>query len=134
IFPEGITGDYAELQPLRTGVARIALQARDAGVRQLAIVPIGLTFERKDAPRSRVFAQVGLPIDVDGWAPGATDENARALTAELDRRLRAVTLNFESADVSERDRALAAQLARLFRSSQAAPPVWQPHAPLGEQV
>src|SRR6185503_2139692 len=116
IFPEGVTGDHAGLQPLRTGTARIALQARDAGVRELAIVPIGLTFERKDAPRTRVFAQVGDPIALDPWPPGATEENARALTAELDRRLRAVTLNFESLDASERDRALAARLDRLFRS------------------
>jgi glycerol-3-phosphate O-acyltransferase/dihydroxyacetone phosphate acyltransferase len=134
IFPEGVTGDHAGLQPLRTGTARLALQARDAGIRDLAIVPIGLTFERKDAPRTRVFAQVGEPIAVDAWPTGASEDNARTLTAELERRLRAVTLNFESLDAAERDRALAAQLARLFRSSRAVPQVWQPHAPLNDQV
>jgi 1-acyl-sn-glycerol-3-phosphate acyltransferase len=134
IFPEGVTGDHAALQPLRTGTARIALQTRGAGVPQLAIVPIGLTFERKDMPRTRVFAQVGEPIALDTWPAGNGEENVRALTAELDRRLRAVTLNFESLDAAEANRALAAELARLFRSRQAVPPVWQPHAPLNDQV
>src|SRR5688572_25426115 len=103
IFPEGVTGDWPQLAPLKTGAARIAFQARDGGVQGLGIVPVGLTFERKDSPRSRVFVQVGEPIDVDSWPRG--DDDARTLTAEIDRRLRAVTLNFESTDVAERDRA-----------------------------
>ena len=131
IFPEGVTGDWTQLAPLKTGAARIAFQARDAGVRGLQIIPVGLTFERKDAPRTRVFAQVGEPIDVDGWPRGVDD--ARLLTAEIDKRLRAVTLNFESSDVADRDRALAAQIARLFRGAQAVPNVWD-RAPLGDEV
>ena len=134
IFPEGVTGDWVSLARLRTGAARIALQARDAGVRALSIVPIGLTFERKDEPRTRVFAQVGEPIWIDKWPRVNAEEDARALTEELDRRLRAVTLNFESEDAASRDRALAAQLARLFRGTQATPQVWQRYAPLGDQV
>src|SRR5207249_550750 len=63
IFPEGISHDNPWLAPLRTGAARIALEARDeGGVEGLYIVPIGLTFERKDAPRTRVLVQVGDAI------------------------------------------------------------------------
>jgi glycerol-3-phosphate O-acyltransferase/dihydroxyacetone phosphate acyltransferase len=131
IFPEGVTGDWTQLAPLKTGAARIAFQARDAGVRGLKIVPVGLTFERKDAPRTRVFAQVGDPIDIDRWPRGVDD--ARLLTGEIDRRLRAVTLNFESSEASERNRALAAQIARLFHGAQAVPNVWE-HAPLSDEV
>jgi glycerol-3-phosphate O-acyltransferase/dihydroxyacetone phosphate acyltransferase len=131
IFPEGVTGDWTQLAPLKTGAARIAFQARDAGVGGLKIIPVGLTFERKDAPRTRVFAQVGEPIDIDAWPRGVDD--AKLLTAEIDKRLRAVTLNFESSDVAERDRALAAQIARLFRGAQAVPNVWD-RAPLGDEI
>jgi glycerol-3-phosphate O-acyltransferase/dihydroxyacetone phosphate acyltransferase len=134
IHPEGITGDHTSLAPLKTGAARIALQARDAGVRDLKLVPVGLTFERKDSPRSRVFVQVGEPIDVDAWPRTDGDTDARDMTAELDRRLRAVTLNFESVDASERDRALARMLARLFRGSEAVPEVWPPQTSLSDQV
>lgn len=133
IFPEGITGDHPSLAPLRTGVARLALQARDAGVGGLMVVPIGLTFERKDTPRSRVYVQVGEPIDVSTW-PRSSDDDARRLTDELERRLRAVTLNFETADAAANSRALASSFARLFRGADVTPEVWQPHAPLTEQV
>lgn len=133
IFPEGVTGDWPQLAPLKTGAARIAFQARDAGVRGLKIVPVGLTFERKDVPRSRVFVQVGEPIDVDSWPRDESGADAKALTAEIDSRLRAVTLNFESSDVAERDRALAAQIARIFRGAGAVPDVW--HRPsLADEV
>ena len=68
IFPEGITHDEPSLAPLKTGAARMALHARDAGdVDGLAVVPIGLTFERKDAPRTRVLVQIGEPIAMDRW-------------------------------------------------------------------
>ena len=134
IHPEGITGDHTSLAPLRTGAARIALQARDAGVRGLQLVPVGLTFERKDAPRTRVFVQVGEPMDIDTWPRVNAEQDARAMTAELDRRLRAVTLNFESADASDRDRSLARLLARIFRGSEAVPEVWPPQTPMADQV
>jgi glycerol-3-phosphate O-acyltransferase/dihydroxyacetone phosphate acyltransferase len=136
IFPEGITGDHSSLAPLRTGAARIAFEARDSGggVQGLSIVPIGLTFERKDVPRSRVFVQVGEPIDVDSWPRSDEASDVAALTAELERRLRAVTLNFDTADDAARAAALASSFAKLFRGVEAVPPVWYPHAPLSDQV
>ena len=67
IFPEGTTHDHLELQRVRTGAARIALGAHDAGVERVVIVPIGLTFDDKLALRSRVLARVGQPIDLDRW-------------------------------------------------------------------
>lgn len=113
IFPEGTTHDEPSLAPLRTGAARIALQARDeAGVRGLTIVPIGLTFDRKDTPRTRVLARIGQPISVDDWDGPAGAVPAQALTDEIEVRLRAVTLNYSTAD----DAARAAALASLFAS------------------
>jgi glycerol-3-phosphate O-acyltransferase/dihydroxyacetone phosphate acyltransferase len=115
IFPEGISHDKPSLAPLRTGAARIALQARDeAGVRDLHIVPIGLTFERKDAPRSRVLVQVGEPISIDRWTV-AGDSAVPALTEEIDARLRVVTLNYNTIDDATRAAGLSALLAALFR-------------------
>ena len=115
IFPEGISHDEPYLAPLRTGAARIALDgARRAGIRGLQIIPIGLNFERKEKLRSRVLVQVGEPIDVDAWAPNDNRTAVEELTAEIEARLRAVTLNFASADDAARARALASSLARLL--------------------
>lgn len=112
IFPEGISHDAPQLAPLRTGLARMARAAREAGVRDVTIVPLGLVFEAKEVPRSRVLLQVGDPLALDTFAPdGAT---VPALTAEIDRRLRAVTLNFATEDEATRITSLAHALAVLL--------------------
>ena len=115
IFPEGISHDNPSLAPLKTGAARIALEARDeAHVDKLHIVPIGLTFERKEAPRTRVLVQIGEPIALDHWR--ADDEAAvTRLTDEIDLRLRRVTLNYETVDDASRARALSSLFAALWR-------------------
>lgn len=114
IFPEGISHDNPSLAPLRTGAARIALEARDeAHVHNLRIVPIGLTFERKDAPRTRIVVQVGHPIDLDEWQSGG-DSAVIALTHEIETRLRAVTLNYATVDDASRGAALSSLFASLL--------------------
>ncbi len=114
IFPEGKSHDEPALAPLRTGPARIALQAvREGRAKTLAILPIGLVFEQKDTPRSRVLVDVGEPLDVNGWVAAVGDEaGVEALTEEIDRRLRDVTLNYSTAD----EAALTRGLAKVFAS------------------
>lgn len=115
IFPEGTTHDQPSLAPLRTGAARIALEARDdAGVRDLHIVPIGLIFERKDAPRTRVLVQIGEAIALDRWV-SEDDTAVPKLMEEIESRLRTVTLNYETSDDAARARALSALFAALLR-------------------
>jgi 1-acyl-sn-glycerol-3-phosphate acyltransferase len=116
IFPEGKSHDEPALAPLRTGPARIALQAqREGRTRPLTILPIGLVFERKEAPRSRVLVDVGEPLDVDRWAATMTSaRQVEALTAEIERRLRDVTLNYATTDEAVRTRGLARIVASLL--------------------
>ncbi len=116
IFPEGRSHDEPSLAPLKTGAARMALEAADGAAPDVALVPIGLTFERKEAPRSRVLVDVGTPILVRDWKAqqdggGAT---AAALTSEIDARLRALTANYATADAAARMARLAATIASLF--------------------
>ena len=88
IFPEGKSHNESGLEPLRTGLARLALQTRDnQSIKGVRILPIGLIFEDKGTPGSVVGVRVGEPIDMDGW----TDSNAAALTAEIAKRLRSVS-------------------------------------------
>ena len=118
IFPEGISHDEPYLAPLRTGAARIALDgARTAGVHGLVVVPVGLNFERKEWMRSRILVQIGEPISMDRWAPDDEATAVDELTAEIDARLRAVTLNYASADDAARARALASSLVRLIEDT-----------------
>jgi glycerol-3-phosphate O-acyltransferase/dihydroxyacetone phosphate acyltransferase len=96
IFPEGVSYTESELQPLKTGAARIALSALAEGI-PITFVPVGLSYRRKQHFRGRVLVQYGRPIVLgDEWrerGAGHEREAARALTAEIDLALRALTLN-----------------------------------------
>lgn len=115
IFPEGKSHDEPSLAPLKTGAARIAVAAHDAGdVKDLTIVPIGLTFERKDVPRTRVLVQIGEPIVMRRWTAQPRLSPTESLTAEIDARLRAVTLNYATIDDAARAIRLSSIIAALF--------------------
>lgn len=106
IFPEGTTHDEAHLATVRTGAARIALGAVAAGVTDLRILPVGLTFEDKIALRSRVLVRIGAPIELgadaapfvaEATAPSEDDHDAvHRLTEEITDRLRSVAPDYES--------------------------------------
>ena len=87
IFPEGTISRSFELQPLKTGAARIAA---DAGVPLIPIVVWGTQrFLTKGKPRDfgrhkTVGIEVGEPMH-----PGA-DDNPNAVTSELQGRMKAM--------------------------------------------
>ena len=125
IFPEGISHDDPALAPLKSGAARMALQAHSEGVADIRLIPMGLVFEAKERPDSRVLVRVGEALDLDAWLAERTVEDAHALTEELTARLRAVTLNFASAERAAR----AVRLARVLSTLAESPtPVNEPRS------
>ncbi len=96
LFPEGLSYDVPNLQPMKTGAARIALETQDLHGVQVQIVPVGLTYERKWKFRSRVLLRVGKPVRAAGefekyaCAPRVA---VRALTERIGEALQSVTLN-----------------------------------------
>lgn len=113
IFPEGKSHDDPKLAPLRTGLARMVLHATDHHrVRGVRIVPVGLLFEHKEQPRSRILLQVGEPLDVDALTDG--QRTVPTLTQLVADRLAAVTLNFDSTDDAERLQLVGRTLAALL--------------------
>ncbi len=106
IYPEGQSHSEPSLAPLRTGAARIALQAEASGGWNLGlrIQPVGLTYTRKHRFRGRVLAVFGEPFAVVGWREAYEAdprESARALTEEIARRLMRITLNLDHPDEAE---------------------------------
>jgi glycerol-3-phosphate O-acyltransferase / dihydroxyacetone phosphate acyltransferase len=107
IFPEGRTHSDSTLAPLRTGAARIVLGAEAAADWRLGavVVPVGLTYARKAVFRGRAVALYGEPVPAAAYRDQyRRDDQAavRELTAEIDRRLRALTLDLartEDADL-----------------------------------
>jgi len=89
IFPEGKSHSEIALAPLKTGIARIALEARDArGVQGLQIVPLGLSFEDKGNPGTAVLAEAGVPLMMDD----ISEIGVESLTREIASRLASVSL------------------------------------------
>lgn len=99
IFPEGITREEPSIGKVRSGAARIALGARDAGVRGIRIIPVGIHYDDKAAFRSSVYVREGDPIDLDAMVaqagvpdPVKSDvrghEAVEDLTDLVERRLR----------------------------------------------
>ena len=98
IFPEGISHSEPSLSTLKTGAARIALEASLALGRPLPIVPVGLVFRAREIFRSEAMIVIGEPI---AWSDLATrgsadSEAVRDLTARIDGSLRQVTVNLET--------------------------------------
>ena len=67
IFPEGKSHDAPRLEQVKTGAARMAIQAVREGAVGLKLVPVGLNYERKEMFRSAIWIRVGEPIDVNAW-------------------------------------------------------------------
>lgn len=114
LFPEGKSHNEPALQPLKTGAARIVLEAHakfgDLGTR---IVPVGLVFDARERFRSRALVQVGEPVDPTPEMPLYLEdgpEAVRALTRRVDQALKQVTLNF----LSWEDAQLISRAADLY--------------------
>ncbi len=118
VFPEGGVQRDVQLAPLRTGLARMALDARDAGLRDLMIVPLGLNYASPYEARSRLVASVGEPIALNDWHANPERPAAPQLTAEIAERLRAVTTHPSDAMPAPLMHALAGALAANSSGAQ----------------
>jgi 1-acyl-sn-glycerol-3-phosphate acyltransferase len=116
LFPEGISHDESSLQPLRTGAARIALEAGiESGVAGLVVIAVGLTYDAKARFRSRALIRVAQPVPIVGWAEAYTHdarEAVRRLTADLAEQLNRVSPPYASWAQAERLSRIAEVVAR----------------------
>ncbi|MGV3630812.1 MAG: lysophospholipid acyltransferase family protein [Bacteroidota bacterium] len=98
IFPEGTSFLERHLRELKSGAARIALEAerRNGGRLGIKIVPLGLNYLDADRFRSRVMIHVGQPVSLEKYVqdfeenPGPT---AKKLTEVFRIRLEQVLVN-----------------------------------------
>lgn len=94
LFPEGVSQPQPRLLPLRTGVARIAL---DAG-RPVTVVPVGLVHEPPGEERGTLLVLVGAPFAADGGALARHERRGAiaALTRRIETDLRALLAEAQS--------------------------------------
>jgi 1-acyl-sn-glycerol-3-phosphate acyltransferase len=113
LFPEGTSHSTGRLEPLRTGAARMAIEARDAGI-DVAIVPVGLNFDRKSAFRSRATVAFGRPLDHRLMPAGSDKDDVRTLTGQIAHAMRMVLVEVDPVA----DAALVDRVERLYLSAK----------------
>ena len=94
LFPEGISHSTGRLEQLRTGAARIVLSSLANGIR-VAIIPIGLNFNRLAVFRSRVTVAFGQPFGCDDLVSVYEDNPqaaVRTLTMRIEEHLRGLMI------------------------------------------
>ena len=117
IFPEGVSHPREAVLPLKTGCARIALQGEERNAFRLGvkIQPVGLYFSERALFRSDVLVIFGPVIDPSSLFEAyrtAPQQAVRALTGEIEKRLRGLTLHVPHAE-DERFLACLRQLLAL---------------------
>jgi glycerol-3-phosphate O-acyltransferase / dihydroxyacetone phosphate acyltransferase len=121
LFPEGISHDEPELQPLKTGGARIALAASvDDGTEGVVFLPVGLAYDAKARFRSRALVRIGAPKPVDGWAEEYRRDDHRAvqdLTGAMADEISALSPSYSSWLEAETLAEIAEVIARPLQSA-----------------
>jgi 1-acyl-sn-glycerol-3-phosphate acyltransferase len=116
VFPEGVSREEPSVQKLKTGTARIALEAEDRngfglGVR---IVPVGIAFESARRFRSRVALCFAEPLLAGGYRELYAADPAlavRSLTDALRQRLIDATVHLDRAELAP----LAGAIEAVYR-------------------
>ena len=96
LFPEGVSHSEPALMPFKTGAARIAFGAIEAGAAPFPIIPIGIVLRARETFRSEAFVVVGEPV---AWDDLREMDDQREAVGQLNTRmeeaLRRVTINLE---------------------------------------
>ena len=124
LFPEGISHDAPALAPLKTGAARLALQAARAMGHSIPIIPVGVIYRDASSFRSPAGVVIGPPIAWDDLV-GRDAEDREAVTVLTERigdALGEVTRQLDSwSDQSVVEHAAAVVAATTGEST---PPSW----------
>lgn len=106
IFPEGTSDMLRKVKKVKTGAARIVLEAERRNGYQLGlnVLPIGLYFFSRSRFRSRVLLNVGQAIPLLPYFERNKKNNYEAvqqLTDEIQQRLEQLTVNIQHDELDE---------------------------------
>lgn len=126
LFPEGISHNDPFIKPMKSGTARIVLEAeRHRGPLNITILPVGLNFDAKSKFRSRVLMQIGDPLKIDDIVENHRNADrlgrtkcVRELTQRIHQGLIAVSPSFETWE----DARLVGRAADIWGHQQLARP------------
>lgn len=122
IFPEGTSYLERHLRELKTGAARIALEAekRNNGQLNLKIIPLGLNYLEAYKFRSDILVNVGTPMEVENYLEDYkvnANQTAKRLTEQIRIRLEQQLVNSDAKEEEE----LTEELHSIFTSKYIKP-------------
>jgi 1-acyl-sn-glycerol-3-phosphate acyltransferase len=87
VFPEGVSGGDRDLQPLKTGAARMLLQSTFEHDQRPLLIPVAIRYQDRTVFRTPVVVAIGPAIEseVHRSDPGDAAAAARALTEDMAR-------------------------------------------------
>jgi glycerol-3-phosphate O-acyltransferase / dihydroxyacetone phosphate acyltransferase len=121
IFPEGVSHDREAVLPLKTGCARIVLEAEAKAGFGLSsvIVPVGISFSNRELFRSHALVYFGNPLDPSpyfaAYRDGSPAEVVRALTEDVEAALQRLAPHVQR----EEDEVLLRALRGFFSETSA---------------
>lgn len=120
MYPEGTTHAEPRVQRIRTGAARIALEAesRHDGRLGLTLLPVGLNFDARKSFRARVLVSFGEPIAVTPFLSAYREDPfaaVNALTTLVQEGMEAEVINVERLDLA----GLIREVEALYRDELA---------------
>lgn len=118
IFPEGLSHADPELKPVKSGPARIALEAEEGEgwALGLRVVPVGLSFHPRQAFRGDVVVRVGTPFSVADLREAHRREAIRTVQERIATSLRPLIHHLDRVDLAP----LVDAVADLYAAHRAA--------------
>lgn len=90
IYPEGVTHSERRVKKIKTGAARIALEAENQSHAGIRLIPVGLNYSIRKSFRSEVILNIGNPIQASAYIAHYQKEQAAAvdqLTSDLQQAM-----------------------------------------------
>jgi len=114
IYPEGTTHAEPRIRKIKTGAARIALEAENLYHPGVKLVPVGLNFSVRKSFRSEVIVSIGPPVPASTYLEKyqlAPAETVEQLTDDLQKAIEAQVIVI---DEPELDR-LVQQIEEIYK-------------------
>lgn len=118
IFPEGLSLGLRKLQTIKTGAARISLQAESEHAFSLGlrVQAVGITYTDVQRFRSSAYVVLGQPfdvVDIYQKAAAGNEDVVSALTSRIESELRALTVDVAEAELNQ----LVERIAKIYASA-----------------
>jgi glycerol-3-phosphate O-acyltransferase / dihydroxyacetone phosphate acyltransferase len=114
IYPEGTTHAEPRIRKIKTGAARIALEAENLYHPGVKLVPVGLNFSVRKSFRSEVIVSIGPPIAASAYLEKyelAPAETVEQLTDNLQKAIEAQVIIIEEPELDR----LVQQIQEIYK-------------------